>query len=140
MSEAYEHLMFLYERLDEYRVRRVALLRYAVIFALCLPFAIVMTRILRFNAAMFFIYIIAVATNSAVVGLTLLSRYIRNEVRGRELEHDVRDFKLQVELGHDPDDVMPGKRKRQDEDIRYAVGDDGELIEITEPKQARSRR
>jgi len=135
----YDELVDLYERLDMYRQKRWQIAKFALLWALFIPFSLVLSRVVRFNAVTFYVYVFAVVLVIAVVGLSLLANFIKNEVRGRELERDVRDVKLRAMLGIDDDD-LPRKRKRDDSDVRYAVGDDGELIEIHDEKPLRHQR
>jgi len=135
----YEELLDLYDRLDTYRQRRLQLARYTLFWIAAMLIGLMLVRVVRFNAVTFYVYVIMVALLVAVVGLKLLASFIQNEVHGRQLERDVRDIKLHAQVG-DLDDDIPSKRKRDDSDVRYAVGDDGELIEIHEAESTRQRR
>jgi len=130
----YEDLVDLYDRLDAYRRQRARIAQYGLFWVVAMVLSLVLVRILRFNAITFYAYIAFVVILVAVVGLRLLASFIQNEVHGRELERDVRAIKLHAQFG-DLDDDLPGKRKRDDGDVRYAVGDDGELVEITDDDQ-----
>jgi Flp pilus assembly protein TadB len=125
----YEELMELYERLDRYRNRRGRYLLYGVFYVVAMLLAVVLFRYLLIRTlASGIIGLVILVLGVGLIGLALLAQFVRNEAERRQLEKDVRRVKLRHQMGVVEEDEKP-KRDEDDEDVRYAIGDDGELIE-----------
>jgi hypothetical protein len=134
----FEELSHLYERLDAYRNYRSRLLWLTLFYFMGVILAAASMRLLRGGLVAFFIGVIVIG---AVIGLTLLNQYIRNEVRGRELEKDVREVKLRHQVGGKAKNEDLADEVFDDDEEAYVIGEDGELIPLeTEEDSWRASR
>ena len=134
MTDEYEILVEMYDRLESYREKRRRLLQYALGFITALAVALPTMVLVRRLGLIFYVLLFSGLILAVVSGLLLLAAYIRNEVEAREIEREVEDFKLAVTLGVKP----KRKRKRRhslNPKVHYIVGDDGELVPADEDKE-----
>jgi uncharacterized protein (DUF58 family) len=132
MTDEYEILVEMYDRLESYREKRRRLLQYALGFITALAVALPTMVLVRRLGLIFYVLLFSGLILAVVSGLLLLAAYIRNEVEARELEREVEDFKLAVTLG-----VKPKRKRRHslNPKVHYIVGDDGELVPADEDKE-----
>jgi len=132
MTDEYEILVEMYDRLESYREKRRRLLQYALGFITALAVALPTMILVRRLGVIFYVLLFSGLILAVVTGLLLLAAYIRNEVEARELEREVEDFKLAVTLGVKP---KRKRRPRLNPKVHYIVGDDGELVPADEEKE-----
>lgn len=134
-----EYVTTLYHHLDDYYEQRKRLISFALVYLGIVITTILLFRVfMRRTGVMFFAILAAGVFALAVVGLHLLSRYIRNEVELRETERELDDY----EIAHSTGVIVNGKRKRKKKHNtprRFVVGDDGELIPPNEEEQSQRR-
>lgn len=138
--EQLEELVQLYDLVERARQGRARLFTYGLYYMLAMVVIFAISRLARVSLAAAAFGLVMMVLVGVVVGLLLLSRFIKNEVERREAEREIERIKQTHGIG--------GKRKRRERDeahesddaIRYTIGDDGELIELSaadvEPESA----
>lgn len=138
MQNDYEELIDLYEELEHCRQQRGQMAMVAAYLVIGSLVSFIALRIVRIAGVVYIAVFLLLVIVSALIGLLLLSNYIRNEVETREIE-------AQIELIRERDPSLARKRPKRkkkrkksrrnakdesDEETHFNaddLGDDGEL-------------
>ena len=134
--ETADYVNELFDRLDDYRVRRARLLRYTALFVIGAVFMLAFLRLARFSAALLLTGTLATIIAASVVGLYLLAAFIRNESEARALEREVREFRVRSRFGVNGKAKRKKRRPSLDDVTYFTVGPDGELVEMRDDRAA----